>query len=240
MFRPICITAWLRCGVISDPYLPLDGILLYEACRRQFNGQPEASIPGQGSLAALSREMMAPTLPLLMVYDGDYRYYACSFAEWGRPFAEGRDYWNKREDSGKHTDLLDVAVSRIETSKGRYKAYHMPVFYRVAPWVRWWAVGDAAAIKDLLATIAAIGKKRVYGWGRVLRWEVQEMSEDKSVIVAGVPQRSVPVTSETQRLVAPGIRQVFWGYYPPYYESANQAMCYMPPSNGGEERQGNC
>lgn len=224
-FTPILITAYLRCGVICDEWLPLDGILLYQAVRRRYGGPPLASVPGRGSLQV---EEHAPTLPLLLMRDEGVRYWACSFAEWGEPYAEGRDFWNKREDSGRFGELLDRKVKRIETGKGPYKAYHMPIFYRVAPWVRWWAVGDAADVRQLLAGVGAIGKKRAYGWGAVMRWEVEEVSEDRSVFVEGVPQRSVPVTSRTEALVREGTRRAFWGYYPPYYDPANQTVCFMP------------
>ena len=45
VFRPIVIAAHLRCGVVSDPWLPLDGILLYQAVQR-YGGPPPASIRG--------------------------------------------------------------------------------------------------------------------------------------------------------------------------------------------------
>jgi len=169
----------------------------------------------------------APTLPLLLMRDGGFRYYSCSFAEWGQPYSEGRDHWNKRDDVDKHLQLLSAETKRIETGKGRYKAYHMPVFYRVAPFVRWWAVGDAADVQDLLSGVSHIGKKRMYGWGSVLRWEVEEVEQDHSLIWDGKPQRSLPVTDRIYELVAE-TRQIFWGYYPPYYDHRNQAECYLP------------
>ena len=230
MFSPILITAHLASGVICDPWLPLEGILLYEACRRHFGGPAETSLPGRGPLDVDDTGCYMPTLPLLLIQDAPYRYCACSFAEWGRPYAEGRDHWNKRDDTGKHGGYLDPAVGRIETSKGRYKAYHMPVFYRVAPWVRWWAIGDGAEVSRLLQGVRYIGKKRAYGYGQVLRWQVEEATVDRSVFADGVPQRSVPRTERTAGLVAPEAPVLYHGFYPPYYDFRNQADCYMPPS----------
>ena len=124
--------------------------------------------------------------------------------------------------------MLSRDVRRIQTRKGRYKVYHMPMFYRVAPWVRWHAVGDASDVRELLSDVQAIGKKRKHGWGWVTRWEVREGDADRSVVVDGVPQRSVPVTERTGQLVAPAARRMLWGYYPPYYVSRNQTECFMP------------
>lgn len=230
MYRPICVTAYLFSGVICDPWLPLDGILLYEACRQRFGGPPQASIPGRGALDFNDPDNHAPTLPLLLVTDPPFGYWACSFAEWGTPYAEGRDHWNKRDDTGKHAGYLEPAVGRVETSKGRYKMYHMPVFYRVAPWVRWWAVGDAEEVRRLVAPVRYIGKKRAYGYGHVVRWQVEPADSDRSVLVDGVPQRSVPFTSRTAAMVAPDVPVLYHGFYPPYYDMANQTDCFMPPS----------
>lgn len=226
--KPIIITAYLRCGVVSDPWLPLDGVLLYEVARRQTGGGPDASLPGTGTLRAISAP--TPKLPLLKVHDDQYWYYACSFAEWGQPYAEGRDYWNKRNDVDKFLDMLSRDVHRLDVGSGRYKSYHMPVFYRVAPWVRWWAIGEIDAIRDLLGGILALGKKRAYGWGRVIRWTVDETDQDRSLWVGPIPQRAIPVTHlaghHWQGHAEP--RTMQWSFRPPYYESANFATCYMP------------
>ncbi len=229
MFEPIVITAYLRGGIISDQWLPLDGVLLYEACRQRYGGGPEASLPGRSTLSLGSDAEHAPTLPLLLIQDGSYRYYACSFAEWGQPYQEGHDYWNKRADVGKYPDVLDTRVHKMIIEQGPYKAYHMPIFYRVAPWVRWWATGNAAKIRALLTGVLALGKKRAYGWGRVARWTVESCAEDRSVWVNDVPQRSVPITETSAARHTAGGTPIFWGYYPPYYEVENQVDCHMPP-----------
>ena len=225
MMEPLVITAYLRCGVISDPWLPLDGLLLYEMCRRENGGPADASMPGLGSALALAGKV--PPSPLALVRDGCYQYHACSFAHWGLPCEEGRDHWNKRFDASL-VDLLDARYRRIDTGSGRYRSYHMPVFYRVAPWVRWYAVGNRDAVRSLLERVPALGKKRVHGWGRVTRWEVERVECDRSLIVDGVPQRSIPVTPQSRRIVRDATVMV-WGFRPPYYEPGGQAECFMPP-----------
>lgn len=78
-----------------------------------------------------------------------------------------------------------------------------------------------------------MGKKRAYGWGSVIRWEVEATPEDRSLWHDGVPQRAIPATRHQEReLRRTGqtlrARLMQWSYKPPYYEAANQAMCYMP------------
>ena len=78
--------------------------------------------------------------------------------------------------------LVDFQGKRgkVIIEQGRYKAYHMPVFYRVAEQVEWYCVGDKARIEALLSTVTHIGKKRAQGWGRVIRWEVEPWPKDWS------------------------------------------------------------
>ena len=50
----------------------------------------------------------------------------------------------------------------------------MPILLTVCGSISWRAVGDADKIRELLADVASIGKKRAAGEGQVLRWEVQD------------------------------------------------------------------
>ena len=120
--EPLHVRAWLRTGVAADKYLPLDGILLYQAHRDQ-SGPQIVTIPGEYTQKGVC------TLPLAITHfnRGNW-YYRCSWAQWSHD-VEGCDYWNKRFDS-KFADMIDFkGRGKVQTGKGRYKAYHMPIFY---------------------------------------------------------------------------------------------------------------
>lgn len=225
-FEPLQITAYPRCGIVSNRYLSLDGILLYYAMQEKF-GYPDASAsggahPGQGT--------MRVSMPLKIVdYGSKLWYYACSFAEWGQPLAESQDCWNKRLDQHM-AYLVDFGGKRgkVIIEKGFYRAYHMPIFYLTTPYVRWYAVGDKQDIQGLLADVTHIGKKTDQGWGRINRWEVKSWPEDWSCWRDGKPMRAIPTDSLQYCERENGYVKMFYGYRPPGYDRRNQAMCVMP------------
>lgn len=221
-FEPLRVTAHLRTGVISDQWLPLDGILLYQACRRQFGAQG-ATLPGGGAVCKLA------SVPLKIIHPGEpHWYYACSWAQ-PRPWwvAEGKDHWNKRCDLGL-AHLVDFHGRRgkVLVGQGRYRAYHMPVFYRVALRVDWYCAGDRADVEALLSTMTHIGKKGTQGWGRVIKWDVEPWPEDWSVWRAGKLTRGIPATDAA---VTGPVNLMHYGLRPSYYRKQNQMLLVMPP-----------
>ncbi|MFA5636873.1 MAG: hypothetical protein WC977_13330 [Anaerovoracaceae bacterium] len=213
---PFRARAWLRTGVVSDATLPLDGVLLYQAMRRKY-GPQQATLPG-----TVVVQPEAADVPLKIVGLGqpDW-FYACSFAQWPRDTAEGKAYWEKRVDT-KRLDIVDLGrASRVVVEKGRYRSYHMPVFYRAALWVEWFGVGDIETIDALLRDVWAIGKKTSQGWGRIIRWEVAPWMADWSVMAGARLMRAVPEEGG-----------VLWGIRPPYWRRENQVPCRMPSAQG--------
>lgn len=211
MYEPLKVTATLRCGVVANRHLPLDGILLYAAMRER-HGPQLLTTPG-----AVPDLEMEP-LPLARLNEGPEWYYAASFAAWPETMAEGRDYWNKRFDQAR-SDLVDFAGrrGRVLVEQARYKSYHMPVFYRHALEVSWYVVGDGAELERLLAPMMHIGKKASQGWGRVIGWEIVPCSHDWSVRRAGRLMRSIPARDG-----------ILYGIRPPYWLPANQVPCRLP------------
>jgi len=214
---PLRIRARLRTAVVSDRQLPLDGILLYQAHRDQCGSQA-ATIPGD-----YSGQMKIATLPLEIVCPGKRNwYYRCSWAQWSHEI-EGRDYWNKRFDSA-FADLVnfDGRRGKVIIEQGRYKAYHMPVFYRAALWVEWYCVGDQQEIEHFLSTVTHIGKKAVQGWGRVAEWQVEPWVEDWSIVRDGRLMRGVP-KDHAQVLGVP-FEMMHYGIRPSYWKASNQMV----------------
>lgn len=219
--EPLKVTAHLRTGVISDQWLPLDAILLYQA-NRETLGPEVATLPGGIDIPGMN------ALPLGIIHPGrKLWYYACS---WARPqpwwVAEGRDHWNKRFDQG-FAHLVDFKGRRgkVIIEQGQYRAYHMPVFYRVADRVRWYCVGDKIEIEALLSTVTHLGKKRSQGWGRVIRWEVESWTEDWSVWREGKLTRGVPADDVMDKGVFDFIH---YGLRPSYYQPENQILLAKP------------
>jgi hypothetical protein len=166
------------------------------------------------------------TLPLAIEHPGRRNwYYRCSWAQWSQD-VEGRDHWNKRFDTS-FASLVDFGGRRgkIIIEQGKYKAYHMPVFYRAALWVEWYCVGDRAEIEHLLSTVTHIGKKGTQGWGRALRWEIEPIADDWSVwrdgrLMRGIPAEDVPAGSV--------FNLTYYGIRPSYWKADNQMWLAVP------------
>jgi len=223
-FEPLRITAHLRTPVVADRWLPLDSILLYQVSRDRLGVQYATAPGGDPGAEALS-------MPLLKIHHGeDDWYYACSWAQ-PQPWwlAEGKDHWNKRFDS-KFADLVDFGNRRgkVIIEQGRYKAYHMPIFYRVALQVEWYCVGDRQEIQYLLSTVTNLGKKRSQGWGRAIRWDIEPWGHDWSVWRDGKLTRGVPVRDVEGKGV---FDLLFYGLRPAYYRPQNQTLLAMPDEN---------
>ena len=217
--EPLRIRAYLRSGVVCDKQMPLDGVLLYQA-HRWLMGPPDATLPGDYTNQGVA------TLPLGINNPGQKTwYYQCSWAQWSSN-AEGKDHWAKRFDA-RFADFVNFQGKRgnIVVKSGKYKAYRMPVFYRVAEWVEWYATGDKAEIEALLSTVTNIGKKCVQGWGRVSRWLIEPTLEDWSVWNGGRLMRGIPVED-----APPGLpyRAGLYGIRPSYWKRSNQRQLVMP------------
>jgi hypothetical protein len=226
--QPLRVTAHLRTAVVSDRWLPLDAILLYQASRERF-GVQVATMPGG------EPEMQDVSMPLKIIHPGmAYWYYACSWAQ-PQPWwvAEGLDHWNKRFDQG-FAYLVDFQGRRgkVIIEQGRYKAYHMPVFYRAADKLEWYCVGDKERIGALLSTVTHIGKKRSQGYGRVIKFSVEHISENWSVWKDGRLTRGIPQGDMLQLVQKYGKFEPFniihYGIRPSYYRSENQMMLAIP------------
>lgn len=219
------IRAYLRTPVISDEWLPLDGILFYQQTRQAL-GHQDATIPGASQLEQpKGGPMLGGRLPIAIIHAKDW-YYRCSWAQWG-PHADGQDYWSKRFDNA-HADLVDFhgRRGRVDTSAGEYKAYRMPVYYRSALWVEWYLVGNLPKITPILHMVTHLGKKTAQGWGRVASWEIEPCEKDCSIWREGKLMRGVPFYHLPNGVSAK--RPGNYGIRPSYWDRRNQIELELP------------
>jgi len=170
--------------------------------------------------------MRGGRLPLQYVHSKDW-YYKCSWAVWG-PCCDGQDYWSKRFDM-THATLVDFRGKRgrIDTSSSTYKAYRMPVFYRAAQWVEWYCVADINKLSPLVYMTTHLGKKNSQGWGRVIRWEIEQVAEDHSIWRDGKLMRGIPRYHWPREGGEPSIIGLY-GIRPPYWDHRNQIELVLP------------
>ena len=214
MLEPIVVTARLATGyVAADPWSPaLDGILAWAIMRRDH--------PEMLDVGVLDGDPMEVDVPLERLGDGEDWYYACSM-----PLAPGAvehvTWYHKRFDD-QHERYLDAGKRRkINAKSGRYKSYRLPRIERVCREVHWHAVGDQAAVFELLALVRHIGKLRAQGMGRVMGWDVVPGGADDARLAREL--RPIPVDDpDGECLVMP------WGLRPPGWWVGNHRWCRMP------------
>ncbi|MCI0555298.1 MAG: hypothetical protein L0287_30495, partial [Anaerolineae bacterium] len=130
----------------------------------------------------------------------------------------------KRTDTA-FSSYLDPRHKRLTIGAGRYKAFHMPVFVRSALYLDWFCVGDADRLNELVSTVTHIGKKRSQGWGRVIRWQINQTDRDYHLFMHGRLMRGVPKSfpiGSAQHQVA------YFGFRPCYWKKSNQDVLKVP------------
>src|SRR5690606_20446563 len=106
----------------------------------------------------------------------------------------------------------------------------IPVPVTVTPLVRWYARGDKRAIEELLQLVTHLGKRHGAGTGRIGRWVVTEIEEDRSIWWNGRLMRPVPLEEVT---LHDGRYDVgYESYRPPYWHRGRYVYCAVPPAAG--------
>jgi hypothetical protein len=220
--RALIVTAELASPVVGDHTCPIDGLLWFVAMREQY-GEQIFTESGQDHSQRLPGAQL-----LIGRKDGHLPtwYHAASFALWPRGAVRGMTHWNQRFD----IPLMGLTTaSRVEVKSGRYKAYHMPIWYCHAPEVSWRIVAEPRWIARLLPFAHSLGKKRAHGWGHVSRWRVEDAGPAKAVRKDwavrdddGNPLRAIPVADGRSG------GGILHGYRPSYWLPQNQAICEVP------------
>ncbi|MFD7012410.1 hypothetical protein [Rhodococcus jostii] len=99
---------------------------------------------------------------------------------WAATFAYPEDevsgphvqYWSARPDQQALGQMSAGLPALVSERQGRYRSRVMPLPLTICRNLVWRAVGDPAAVADLLAPIVSIGKKRSAGHGHILDWTI--------------------------------------------------------------------
>jgi len=111
------------------------------------------------------------------------------------------------------------------TSEGAEKSYDLPMYLRSVDSIIWYAVGDIAGVLALLQGCTGLGKKRSYGNGQVLEWDVSPTAEDWHLYRNGKLMKPIPIDAVPNRGEYPAQT---WGWRPPSWAHWNKVVCSMP------------
>lgn len=217
-FTNLRIRAYLQAPIICDQFLPLDSILYYHLVRKEMG---ESVVTKSGE--SLVRHGANITLPIKKSGPkNEAWFYACSFAQWPDHTIEDSSFKVKQGDWLRHTEYLEDKTKRIDIARGKYKAYHIKMYYRAATYIDWYCVAWPEKLAELLQFCTHLGKNTGDGWGAVLRWEIVEWPDDWSVRgFNNKLMRNVPLKDQEGRGFLYGIR-------PSYWNTRHQFVCKMP------------
>jgi len=215
-YQNIRVRAYLQTSVVSDKFLPLDGILFYHFIRENF-GAEEYTLARESNEKIYSG-LKLPILPCGMRNKDDAWFYACSFAQFPEDTIESSYDYSKRFDF-QHAEYIQDKKAVVDIQRGKYKNYHITEYTRNAVYVDWFLNADKEKIENLLKFCTHIGKKTSQGMGAVLRWEVEEWHSDWSIrgennkLMRAVPNEKSPY---------------IYGLRPSYWHPRHQYKCIIP------------
>ncbi|MDV7246390.1 MULTISPECIES: hypothetical protein [Rhodococcus] len=177
---PLVIRAKLAAGVAHGvPWgISLDGLLASEIRENTKAAAREAGTDYPPySLDTVPEDL---DLPLARCTTGGDEHW-----HWAATFAYPEDevpgphvqYWSARPDQQALAHMSAALPALVSERQGRYRSRVMPLPLTICRNLVWRAVGDPAAVAELLAPIVSIGKKRGAGHGHVLSWTVDEHSD---------------------------------------------------------------
>ncbi len=156
------------------------------------------------------------------------RFHLASFAEWVPDEYEVR-YVNRRFPIPEAQMLGDKKLRRIAINAGAQKSYRIPheAIHVEGDVLAWWCVGDAEAIRELLALVTHLGKRRAVGSGRVREWLVEpcETWDGFPVMREGRPLRNLPPDWPG---LASGVEVAAANLTYPYWERHREEVCAVP------------
>ena len=81
-------------------------------------------------------------------------------------------------DDRAYRQTTTTMPATVATHQGRWRNRIMPLVVTMCRQVTWQGVGDVEQVRQILTPVAAIGKKRAQGEGRVLAWHIEPTDGD--------------------------------------------------------------
>jgi hypothetical protein len=220
---PLRVTASLASDLANPERPPaLDALLAYARCLSEAREPPDPTKP-------VPRVDLSDVLALSPCG----RICLCSF---GLAEVEQRvrgRFTNRRFPIAEAQAMSHPKFTRVGLTGGPCKSFRIPI---ETGWLRgdevvWFCVGDAERVRELLAWITHLGKRRGVGLGKVARWDVEPCDpaangwgEGFPVVRDGRALRHLPLDWEGAREADQGYAVVTY----PYWERDREELCLVP------------
>lgn len=217
MSGPLRVTArlWGRLMLPHEGVLYLDALLM--AARARLDCMPP-----------ITDESQIVEIPIPVAKSSCGRYYLAS-ASIARVVERETRHVNKRFPTAEWQQLGGQKANRVQLSAGPSKHFRTPTeAHRLeADELVWYCVGDADQIRELLASITALGRLRGHGEGEVREWRVEPCETWHGfpvLAVDGAALRTLPL--DTEGLRAHYRRQ--GNLLPPYWRRSTETEVAAP------------
>jgi len=213
--RPMMIIARLAGAVCLPEYgLALDACLAFAVCQR------EGIAP-----AFTAAEVVSIEIPVVRELEG--RFHLCSNSV--GVFEQRETRYVQRRPVIAEAQLMGRQIKRMQINAGPSKGFRIPmeIVHLEHDELRWWCVGDADDVRELLELVHYLGKRRGVGVGRVLEWTVEPCEpwgDGFPVVLDGRPLRPLP--PDWPGLVDPMIMPATLTY--PYWLMERRQSCAVP------------
>jgi hypothetical protein len=221
MFKNLKITAMMSSPICAIEPICLDAIILAAKTMEEIGDDYYSG----KNICAIKEKIDSF---LLYIFDKKFDVYCTSYG-----LGENREFigsWSKRWDT-KNDGIVKLekkSKHRVDTGCGYFKNYHMPMILKSYKNIVFNARGDKEELKRLLNNnIHSIGKKRSQGYGRISKWDIEEIDKDNSIVNDGILMRHMPFENKHE------IGDI--KYYvsekpliPPYWRNDNIVKCICP------------
>jgi hypothetical protein len=210
--RPFKVIFHLRAPLaLSHPWLAFDGIIAH-LCLLEALGDDFFITPKKLNLLSY----LSLPLPLKRTED----VYHASVSIFPTEVSLKLTYLYKRFEPNFASSLRK---KKVDIGRGHFRDFKLSRPYIPVPEVTFYACGDVEYIGGLLEGLVGLGDDVRVGFGIISKYEVEELSEDYSLVKDGQAMRPIPI-SMCEEFEA----KVPLAYKPPYWDPQNVALCVPP------------
>jgi CRISPR type IV-associated protein Csf3 len=132
-------------------------------------------------------------------------------------------HWRKKVRQNR----LHLTSGSPNLTMGVYREYNAPVPLMLISELHAYGSGNRkSVVKTLRKNIKGLGKKRAYGYGKVIAIESEETKDDYSLVADGVSMRWLPSENGTRLVRA----------CPPYWNNTDRVQCLEVGENVSGEK----
>lgn len=140
------------------------------------------------------------------------------------------EYFHKQFPHREAKHRTQMKRANIATGPNKSHRHPLSLSHPESDQLVWWCMGDKAGIEDLLQYCHHLGKKRSFGYGKVLEWTVADCDpwDGFPVVKDGHALRNLP--PDWPGLVEPDLRLTRLTY-PYWLNSADVCLCAVPEAD---------